>query len=78
MIRVIYVSYFKYLLGLVANEERKPFAELVEKQEATRRRAELALRRQQNKLAVERQQKKKEKTVKRTGGGFLISYSKDI
>lgn len=51
---------------------------MVERQEATRRRAELALRRQQNKLAVERELKKKDKAVKRIGGGFLISYSKDI
>lgn len=60
--------------GLVSGE----VANIIKGQEATRRRAELALRRQQNKLAMEREQKKKEKAVKRIGGGFLISYSKDI
>jgi hypothetical protein len=59
-------------------DEKEAMIELVTAQAATQRRAELALKRLQNEIAMEREKKKREKAIRRTGGGFIISYSKDI
>jgi alpha-tubulin suppressor-like RCC1 family protein len=45
--------------------------------EMTRKRAEDALKKEQTKLALERAEKRRQKAVRRTGGGFIIQYSKD-
>jgi hypothetical protein len=48
------------------------------KMEITRQRAELAFQRMRQKLRDENEEAKKKKAVKRTGGGFIIQYSKEI
>lgn len=47
-------------------------------QELTRKRAEEALRKEQQRRREERSAQKLQKSVKRTGGGFIVQYSKDI
>jgi alpha-tubulin suppressor-like RCC1 family protein len=49
------------------------------RQEMTRRRADEALRKEQARLAFERDEKRRQKArARRTGGGFIIQYSKDV
>ena len=66
--------------GGVKEEEEKMDKLIVQisGQEATMRRAELALQKQRAKLASEREERRRNKAVRRCGGGFHIQYSKEI
>jgi hypothetical protein len=46
--------------------------------EMTAKRAQDALRREQARLQKEREERRRKTAAKRTGGGFIIQYSKDI
>ena len=64
--------------GLVADLPIDPQFLALHRQEITRRRAEDALRKERARLVLEREERRRQKSVKRTGGGFIIQYSKDI
>ena len=61
----------------INESEEKEIIQL-SKMDMTRKRAELALKKKRNLLKFEREMKMREKSVKRTGGGFIIKYSADI
>ena len=62
----------------ISPEDQK-LVDAVSRQEMTRKRARDALLRQQAQLARERQAaREKKEAIRRTGGGFVIKYSKDI
>lgn len=61
-----------------SNNEAEEKQIQLSKMDMTRKRAEDALRKKRNLLKFEREMKMKEKSVKRTGGGFIIKYSSDI
>jgi hypothetical protein len=62
----------------ISPEDQK-LLDAVSRQEMTRKRARDALLRQQAQLARERQAaREKKEAIRRTGGGFVIKYSKDI
>lgn len=48
------------------------------KSEITRQRALEVLKRERRKLETEKEAKRRQKLIKRTGGGFLVKFSKDI
>jgi hypothetical protein len=48
------------------------------KLQMTRKRGEDALKRQKKQYELEKEERRKKKAIKRTGGGFLLQYSKDI
>ena len=59
-------------------EKNEELYTTLRRQELTRKRAEDALRKERLKVALEREEKRRQKAVKRTGGGFIIQYSKEI
>ena len=60
-------------------EKSEKFLQTVNGLETTRKRARDALLRQQAELARERQAIRQQKeSMRRTGGGFVVQYSKDI
>jgi len=61
---------------ILTEEENKIIT--LTKMEITRQRALDALRKKMNLIKFEKEMKKRKANIKRVGGGFLISYSKDI
>ena len=61
---------------IITEEDQKIVA--LTKMEITRRRALDALRKKMNLIKFEKEMKRKKASVKRVGGGFSITYSKDI
>lgn len=59
-------------------EEKNEAFVALRRQELTRRRAADALRKEQARQVLEREEQRRRKAVKRTGGGFIIQYSKDV
>lgn len=59
------------------SEKVRELAALARKQ-MTHKRAEDALRREQAKLLQAKEERRRRNAVKRTGGGFVIQYSKDV